>query len=62
MTDPTVARMKALLFTIVRTFEFELPIAPMDVMRKTMVVGRPSLTTDPAAGNQLPLLIKPVSA
>ena len=54
--------MKALLFTIVRSFEFELPIAPMDVMRKTMIVGRPSLTTDPAAGNQLPLLIRPIGA
>ncbi|KZV64003.1 cytochrome P450 [Peniophora sp. CONT] len=58
----SIAEMKALLFTIVRSFEFELPIAPMDIMRKTMIVGRPSLTTDPAAGNQLPLLIRPVSA
>ena len=54
--------MKVLLFTIVRSFEFELPVAPMDIFRKTMIVGRPSLTTDPAAGNQLPLLIRPVSA
>ncbi|VDC05284.1 unnamed protein product [Peniophora sp. CBMAI 1063] len=58
----SIAEMKALLFTIVRSFEFELAVAPMDIMRKTMIVGRPSLTTDPAAGNQLPLLIRPVSA
>ncbi|KZV73158.1 cytochrome P450 [Peniophora sp. CONT] len=58
----SIAEMKAILFTIVRSFEFELPIAPMDVTRKTMIVGRPLLTTDPAAGNQLPLLIRPVSA
>ncbi|VDC00282.1 unnamed protein product [Peniophora sp. CBMAI 1063] len=58
----SIAEMKALLFTIVRSFEFELPISPMDIMRKTMIVGRPSLTTNPAAGNQLPLLIRPVNA
>ncbi|VDC05266.1 unnamed protein product [Peniophora sp. CBMAI 1063] len=57
----SIAEMKAIIFTIVRSFEFELPIAPMDVMRKTMIVGRPSLTTDPTAGNQLPLLIRPIN-
>ena len=61
LIDILSRRMKVLLFTIVREFEFELPIAPMDIFRKTMIVGRPALTTDPAAGSQLPLLIRPVN-
>ncbi|KAJ7253334.1 cytochrome P450 [Mycena haematopus] len=42
-----IFRMKALLFTLVRAFEFEL------------AVPRPIIRSDPQAGNQMPLLIKP---
>ncbi|VDB85149.1 unnamed protein product [Peniophora sp. CBMAI 1063] len=56
----SVAEMKALIFTIVRSFEFRLAVSPVDIMRKSMIVGRPALSSNPAAGSQLPLLIRPV--
>ena len=51
-------RIKALLFTLVRTFEFELALEPEDIIRKTGVVGRPFIASNPSAGPQLPLLIR----
>ena len=53
-------RTKALLFAIVRHFEFELAVSPLDLMRRSFIVGRPALTSNPSAGAQLPLLIRPV--
>ena len=53
-------RMKALLFTLIRSFEFELAIAPDDVVRRSMVVGRPHIAGDLNAGPQLPLVIRPL--
>lgn len=51
--------MKALLFTLVRAFEFELAVPSKDIVKKSTVVQRPVLVTDPDGGNQMPLLIKP---
>jgi hypothetical protein len=53
--------MKALIFTLVRAFELELAV-PIEEMGKkgTAIVQRPIVTTDRAAGNQLPLLVRPV--
>jgi len=51
-------RMKALVFTLVRGFEFELAVPPEEIVRKTSVVGRPVVASNPAAGPQLPLLIR----
>jgi hypothetical protein len=51
-------RIKALLFTLVRTFEFELALEPEDIVRKTGIVGRPIIASNPSAGPQLPLLIR----
>jgi hypothetical protein len=53
-----VYRIKALLFTLLRTFEFELAIEPADIIRKTGIVGRPLIASNPSAGPQLPLLIR----
>jgi cytochrome P450 len=51
---------KAILFTLIRAFEFELAVPAQDVVRTmTSVVQRPSLKTDPNVGSQLPLLMKP---
>ena len=50
--------MKALLFTLVRGFEFELALPAEDVVRKTGIVGRPVIASNPNAGPQLPLLIR----
>ncbi|KAJ7106872.1 cytochrome P450 [Mycena crocata] len=52
---------KAMLFTLVRAFEFELAVPVSDIGKKrTAIVVRPILVSDPSAGNQLPLLIRPV--
>ncbi|KAJ7740499.1 cytochrome P450 [Mycena olivaceomarginata] len=57
----SLVEMKALIFTLVRAFEFELAV-PIEEMGKkgTAIVQRPIVTTDRAAGNQLPLLVRPV--
>ncbi|KAJ7123213.1 cytochrome P450 [Mycena filopes] len=55
----SLVEMKALLFTLVRAFEFELAVPVEDVGKKSAVVQRPLLKSQPEAGNQLPLLIKP---
>ncbi|KAI0280140.1 cytochrome P450 [Russula aff. rugulosa BPL654] len=54
----SVIEIKALLFTLLRTFEFELAIEPADIIRKTGIVGRPLIASNPSAGPQLPLLIR----
>ncbi|KAI0321606.1 cytochrome P450 [Amylostereum chailletii] len=56
----STVEMKALLFTLIRAFEFELAMSPDDIVRKTMIVGRPSIEGNPEAGPQLPVLIRPV--
>ena len=58
-TQVTVAhRMKAILFTLVRTFEFELAVPVSEIGSKSTMVQRPVLRSDPNRP-QLPLLIKP---
>jgi hypothetical protein len=51
--------MKALLFTLVRAFEFELAVPASDIEKKSGVVPRPILRSEREAGNQMPLIIKP---
>ncbi|CAA7265269.1 unnamed protein product [Cyclocybe aegerita] len=54
----SLAEMKALLFTLVRAFDFELAVSPSDLMS---VGKRPSLRSEPdSAGNKMPLKLKPV--
>ncbi|KAK7056049.1 cytochrome P450 [Favolaschia claudopus] len=57
----SLAEMKALIFTLVRAFEFELAV-PREEMGATgnSIVLRPAVITDLAAGNQLPLVVKTV--
>ncbi|KAI0250884.1 cytochrome P450 [Lactifluus subvellereus] len=57
----TVVEIKALLFTLVRAFEFELALSAEDIVRRSGIVGRPVIASNPAAGPQLPLLIRPAS-
>ncbi|KAH9980693.1 cytochrome P450 [Russula compacta] len=54
----SVIEMKALLFTLVRGFEFELALPAEDIVRKSAIVGRPVIASNPGAGPQLPLLIR----
>lgn len=51
--------MKALLFTLVRAFEFELAVKPEDITKKTSIVQRPLVLSEVENGSQMPLLIKP---
>ncbi|KAH9030860.1 cytochrome P450 [Lactarius deliciosus] len=57
----SVVEIKAILFTLVRAFEFELALPAEDIVRKTSIVGRPVVASNPAAGPQLPLLIRPAN-
>ena len=50
--------MKAILFTPVRTFEFELAVPVSKIGSKSTMVQRSGLRSDPNKP-QLPLLIKP---
>ncbi|KAH8985286.1 hypothetical protein EDB92DRAFT_1802610 [Lactarius akahatsu] len=54
-------KLKAFLFTLVRAFEFEKALPADDIVLKTTVVGRPVVASNPAAGSQLPLLIRLVN-
>ncbi|KAI0318462.1 cytochrome P450 [Amylostereum chailletii] len=60
-TSTTVAwtLTQALLFTLLRAFEIELAISPDDIIRRTMVVGRPWVEGI-STGPQMPILIRPV--
>jgi len=53
---------KALLFTLVRAFEFDLAIPSKDIVTKPFNGGqRPIVLTDPNNSNQMPLLVRPIS-
>ncbi|PPQ73604.1 hypothetical protein CVT24_008062 [Panaeolus cyanescens] len=54
--------MKALLFTLIRAFEFELAVPANEISRVSTIVQRPVLTSDPDKHNQMPLLIRPVNS
>jgi hypothetical protein len=51
-------RMKAMLFTLIRDFEFYQAISPEDIGRRNNIVGRPYIASDPGSGSRLPLLIR----
>ncbi|KAJ7075289.1 cytochrome P450 [Mycena belliarum] len=56
-----LAEMKAMLFTLIRGFEFELAVPHADVAAKAISVTQgPYLLSDVEAGAQLPLLVRPV--
>ncbi|PVG01578.1 cytochrome P450 [Serendipita vermifera] len=55
-----IVEMKALLFALIRNFEFKLNVPLDDLAQKTTIVARPSLKSQPKAGSQLPMLIKRV--
>ncbi|KAI0258648.1 cytochrome P450 [Gloeopeniophorella convolvens] len=54
----SIIEMKALLFTFVRAFEFELQVPASGIICKTMIVGRPFLASDPDKGPQLPVTVR----
>jgi len=55
----SVVEMKALLFVLIRAFEFELAVPPDGIAKKMSVVQRPAVRGDTEGGNKLPVLMKP---
>ncbi|KAF9236874.1 cytochrome P450 [Melanogaster broomeanus] len=55
----SLVEMKAILFTLVRAFEFELAVPASEIGKKATFVQRPVLRGDPTNKPQLPLLVKP---
>ena len=51
-------RMKALLFVLLRTFDFELAVPKEDIVKKRGLLLRPVVLSEPDVGNQLPLFVK----
>jgi len=58
----SLIEMKALLFTLIRAFEFELAVPVKDILTKQSIVQRPFVSSEMECGNQMPLLIKPFRA
>lgn len=54
--------MKALLFTLVRAFEFELAVPVTEVIKRSTIVQRPLIRSEMEKGNQMPLLVRPYRA
>jgi len=54
----SLIEMKALLFTLVRAFEFELAVPPKEIIKKPMIVQRPLVASEREKGNQMPLRLK----
>lgn len=55
----SLLRMKALVFALVRAFEFELAVPAEDLIKKTGIVQRPLVRTEMEKGTQMPLIVKP---
>jgi len=53
-----LVEMKALLFTLIRSFEFELGVPDTDIEKRSMVVTRPYLKSEKHGKAQMPLLVK----
>ena len=51
-------RMKALLYALIRAFEFELAVPAADIVPKISLVANPTVSSEPAVGQQMPLLVK----
>ena len=52
--------MKAFLFTLIRSFEFELAVPVNTITKRTMIVQRPVVTQDGHEKIHMPLVVKPV--
>ncbi|KAI0328400.1 cytochrome P450 [Cubamyces sp. BRFM 1775] len=55
----SLVELKAILFSIIRGFEFEMPLPLEEYRIQTSPLQRPSVRSAPEKGWQLPLLVKP---
>ncbi|KAL0575385.1 hypothetical protein V5O48_006598 [Marasmius crinis-equi] len=53
-----LVEMKALMFSLIRTFDFELAVPLENISKKSSIVQRPYVKSEEEKGGQLPLLIK----
>ena len=58
IADTCILRMKALLFVLIRSFEFRLTMDPAFIQKKHGVVALPFVLTEKNVGDQMPLLVK----
>ncbi|OSD05293.1 cytochrome P450 [Trametes coccinea BRFM310] len=54
----SIVEMKALLYALVRAFEFELAVSPRDIKMTPGIVQRPALRADPTGAVQMPLVVR----
>lgn len=54
----SLVEMKALIFTLVRAFEFEMAVPIEDITRKIGLVQRPFVRSEMEKGTQMPLIVK----
>jgi len=55
----SLVEMKAMLYVLIRAFEFELAVPPNEIAKKMSIVQRPAVRSEPKGGNKLPLILKP---
>ncbi|KAJ7897833.1 cytochrome P450 [Mycena leptocephala] len=55
----SVVEIKSLLFTLLRAFEFEAALPEREIGFTATTVMRPKVLSEPEAGNQLPLIVRP---
>lgn len=51
-------RMKALVYTLVRTFEFDLAVSPDMIVKHSAIVQRPLIRGEESKGGQMPMFVK----
>ena len=56
---PSTHRMKVTVFCLLRALEFEPGVPPEDIDKSVTILSRPIRISDPKAGPQMPLLIRP---
>ncbi|KIM28249.1 hypothetical protein M408DRAFT_329595 [Serendipita vermifera MAFF 305830] len=56
-----VMEMKAILYTLIRSFELELAVKEEDVLRTSAIVTRPMIRGQIEKGTQMPLIMRPVT-
>ncbi|KAJ7494426.1 cytochrome P450 [Mycena galericulata] len=55
----SLIEMKALLFALIRAFEFELAVPVAEIGKRSAIVQRPILRSERKGGSQLPVIIRP---
>ena len=57
LTKARTIRMKALLFTLIRAFEFDLAVPAEEVEKMAGIVQRPTIRSAKEKGSHMPLII-----